>query len=170
MTSPTIRIGNRATLVSAMLCGVAVLLFHTPGVRAEPQPLEGPLPAFVERVIDGDTLAVRVRIWLNQELKVLVRLAGIDTPELKGRCLSERRMARAARRFVQQKVGQRKIYLTNIRRGKYAGRVVANVQLATGDTLSSTLIQAGFAQTYAKRRHRGWCAAANPEERSDSNG
>ncbi len=45
------------------------------------QTLAGPYTAIVERVIDGDTLAVRVPVWIGQELTVLVRVRGIDAPE-----------------------------------------------------------------------------------------
>jgi endonuclease YncB( thermonuclease family) len=52
------------------------------GLAAIPAPaaerLSGPYSAAVERVVDGDTLAVRVRVWLGHELAVLVRVRGID--------------------------------------------------------------------------------------------
>ena len=48
--------------------------------------LPGPVPARVIQVIDGDTIAVKARIWLNQELETRVRLEGVDAPELAGRC------------------------------------------------------------------------------------
>jgi endonuclease YncB( thermonuclease family) len=48
--------------------------------------LEGPVTATVERVVDGDTLAVRAKIWIGHEIDVLVRLRGIDAPELRGDC------------------------------------------------------------------------------------
>jgi hypothetical protein len=44
--------------------------------------LPGPIPAELVRVIDGDTIEVRARIWLDLDLTTRVRLAGIDAPEL----------------------------------------------------------------------------------------
>jgi endonuclease YncB( thermonuclease family) len=42
--------------------------------------LRGPVPARVMAVLDGDTLLVQARLWLDQTLEVRVRLGGIDTP------------------------------------------------------------------------------------------
>ena len=52
----------------------------------------GEMTARVVRVIDGDSLLVTVDGRREE-----VRLAGIDTPELKAPCEAERRLARAAR-------------------------------------------------------------------------
>jgi endonuclease YncB( thermonuclease family) len=54
-----------------------------PGV---PGVLAGPVMARVIRVYDGDTILVRARIWVDQEIEIRVRLAGVDTPEIKGQC------------------------------------------------------------------------------------
>ena len=54
-------------------------------------------------MIDGDTIVVRARIWLGQEVETRVRLAGADAPELNGGCEVERRLARRARDFVRAK-------------------------------------------------------------------
>ena len=62
------------------------------------EPLAGPVPADVIRVIDGDTIRVRARVWLDQTVDVSVRLAGIDAPELSGAdCPAERTRGRRAR-------------------------------------------------------------------------
>ncbi len=124
---------------------------------ARPKALAGPIPAFVERVIDGDTLVVRARIWLGQELKVMVRISGIDAPELRARCDKERQMAISARQFVKRLVGQRKVTLSHIRQGKYAGRVIAKVTDKTGSSLSVQLLNAKLARPYHRGRRKSWC-------------
>jgi hypothetical protein len=48
--------------------------------------LNGPVNAELLRVIDGDTIEVRARIWLGLDLTTRVRLSGIDAPELDGAC------------------------------------------------------------------------------------
>ncbi len=58
--------------------------------------LSGPVPATVIEVMDGDTVKVRARIWLGQDLSTRVRLAGIDAPELNGGCARERALAERA--------------------------------------------------------------------------
>jgi endonuclease YncB( thermonuclease family) len=129
--------------------------------EARPKPLSGPIPAFVERVVDGDTLLVRARIWLGQELRVLVRLGGIDAPELRRpRCERERELARSARDFVKREIGQRKIMLTYIRQGKYAGRVIADVRDEAGKLLAPRLLKARLARPYRRGRRKGWCSAS----------
>ncbi len=127
-------------------------------VLARPKALAGPIPAFVERVIDGDTLVVRARIWLGQELKVMVRISGIDAPELRARCDKERKMAVSARQLVKRLVGQRKVTLSHIRQGKYAGRVIADVIDKSGSSLSVHLLKANLARPYRRGRRKSWCA------------
>lgn len=121
-------------------------------------PLPGPVPARVERVIDGDTLAVRARIWFNQDLRVRVRIAGIDTPERRGKCAAERALAARAKALVQAYLGAGDVELFNIRPDKYGGRVLADVRMAGGD-LSERLLKAGLARPYDGGRRAGWCPA-----------
>jgi len=59
--------------------------------------LAGPITATVERVIDGDTIDVRARIWLGQTVAVRVRIDKVNTPELETRCVEEDSVAVAAR-------------------------------------------------------------------------
>ena len=129
---------------------------------ARPKALKGPVPAFVERVIDGDTLLVRAQIWLGQELKVMVRINGIDAPEMRARCRSERQMALSARQLVKRLVGQRKISLSHIRQGKYAGRVIAEVTDKNGALLSAQLLKANLARPYKRGRRQSWCKKTSP--------
>ena len=110
------------------------------------------------RSIDGDTLVVRARIWLGQELKVMVRISGIDAPELRARCDKERKMAVSARQLVKRLVGQRKVTLSHIRQGKYAGRVIADVIDKSGSSLSVHLLKANLARPYRRGRRKSWCA------------
>jgi len=126
-----------------------------PAIAAEV--LSGPVAAQVLRVLDGDTIAVRVRIWPGHQVETLVRLKGIDAPELKARCERERVLAHGALRFLEAHVGERAIWLTDIHLGKYAGRVLARVTMATGADLSAQLMAAGFARAYTGGRRASWC-------------
>ena len=67
----------------------------------------------------------------------MVRVSGIDAPEIRARCDKERQLALSARHFVKRLVGQRKITLSDIRQGKYAGRVIAKVTDPSGSSLSA---------------------------------
>ncbi len=126
--------------------------------------LPGPMTARVERVIDGDTIRVRVQVWIDQELAVNVRLRGVDAPELRARCDDERSRAEAARDFVIALVGEQ-ITLHSIGRDKFFGRVVADVTVADGRDLGEALLAAGHARPYDGGRRESWCgerAKASP--------
>lgn len=120
--------------------------------------LAGPVPATVLDVIDGDTITVRAQIWLGQAIETRVRLADIDTPELRGRCTRERVLAEQARAALEAWIAGRQITLTEIRYGTYAGRVVARVSAADKPDIGETLLAAGLARSYAGRGSRpNWC-------------
>ncbi len=129
--------------------------------------LAGPFPAQVVRVVDGDTIEVSVRIWLGQTIQTRVRLAGIDAPELRGKCAAERELARRAKTalgtLAGAREGARKISLRNLRYGKYAGRVVAAVVTADGRDAGAVLVAQGLARIYAGGRRADWCAVLAAE-------
>jgi micrococcal nuclease len=121
-------------------------------------PLPGPIPAAVLRVVDGDTLTVRARIWINQELETSVRILGIDAPELNGACEFERLRAKEARAFLERRTENRLVVLHDISNDKYGGRVVARVTTESGEDLGAILLGEGLAQAYDGRRAKAkWC-------------
>ncbi len=120
--------------------------------------LPGPVGATVVRVIDGDTLVVRARIWLGQNVETSVRVAGLDTPELRGGCAGERRLAARAKTLTVALIADGEVTLRDIRFGKFAGRVVARVTTAAGADLSRALIAAGLGRPYRGGSRGDWCA------------
>lgn len=122
--------------------------------------LPGPVPARVIQVIDGDTIVVKARIWLGQDVETRVRLAGVDAPELAGRCERERALARDARAFVEDMVDSGEVVLSQIQYGKFAGRVVARVETLSGEDLSAALLAAGLARPYEGGARTPWCDTA----------
>lgn len=129
------------------------------GASPASEVLPGPIPARVVEVIDGDTVRVRARIWLGQEIEISVRFDGIDTPERRGKCAEERRLAEAAHAFVAARMDGQSVTLRNVHYGKYAGRVVARAMLPSGEDISQSLVSAGLARPYDGRARAGWCAA-----------
>ncbi len=163
-----------AFLVFAAPVLVGLVLGGAPGRLGAGERLSGPLPAWVVSVIDGDTLEVRVHIWLGQDLNIRVRLAGIDAPELKGKCDREKDLARRARAYLLARLdpadsgvgakagagagaGAGEIRLREVRYGKFAGRVLARVETLDGTDLGQDLIAAGLARPYDGRRRASWC-------------
>ena len=75
--------------------------------------------------------------------KINVRIAGIDTPEIKGTCEREKALAKKARDFVRNILKDaRRIDLLDAKRGKYF-RIVAKV-VADGNDIGETLIDGGW--------------------------
>lgn len=149
------RIPLRVVLSSAAFLGLAA-----PSAWAADR-LEGPIPAQVVRVVDGDTILVRAHIWLGQEVETSVRLAGTDTPEMKARCGAERDKAEAARAFLASRLDGTVVQLRDVLTDKYGGRVRALVIDASGADVSLELIKLGLARRYDGGQRQSWCGGRN---------
>jgi len=117
---------------------------------------DGPVQAVVERVVDGDTLSVRAHIWLGHDVRVVVRLSGVDAPELRGKCEAERAQATAAADYLRRFEGAQ-VVLSGISYGKFAGRVLADVRHLEEGDLGAALLKAGLVRVYEGGRRLGWC-------------
>nr|CAD6601637.1 nuclease [Rhizobium sp. TCK] len=107
---------------------VIVLILFASSADAAGSEIAGPVEAEVLRVIDGDTLLVEARPWPQQKVEVYVRIRGIDTPELRSSCPSERQAGEAARRALESLTEHAALLqLSRISGDKYFGRVVADV-------------------------------------------
>jgi len=80
---------------------------------------------------------------------------GLRAPELRGRCEGERAQAQEARLWLERRLAGHSIALRQVRFAKYAGRVVARVELDDGQDLSVMLLRAGLARDGGKRAD--WC-------------
>ena len=102
----------------------------------------------IERVVDGDTVDVRVDagfdIWTKQRL----RLLGIDTPESRTRDLREKKFGKLATARVEDllPVGSKQIVGITQGKGKY-GRYLADFDFG-GHTLCEVLIAERLAVRY----------------------
>ena len=142
------------------LAGVSLPATQAPdGLPGNAEPVAGPVVAWVGEVIDGDTVLVRARIWLGQDVETRVRLLGIDTPELKARCGEEQRLALVARDFVRDRVLGRRVNLVDIRHDKYGKRVLSRVITPDGEDLGAALIRHGLGRPYDGGGRQNWCAA-----------
>jgi len=107
-------------------------------------------------VIDGDTFEASAAIWLDQDIAIRVRIAGIDAPELRARCDAERRGAEAARDYLARRLEGGDVTLSAVRYDKYGGRVDAVVADSGGD-IARALIHARLARPYDGGHRAGWC-------------
>ncbi len=141
---------RRAGLSAVIVAGIVAL-----AAPSTAETIPGPIPARILRVIDGDTLLVEVRIWFGQTVVEHVRIAGIDAPEMKGRCPREIEAARAARQYLAGLVGGGAVELRGVTRERY-GRALAKVT-AEGIDVPARMIEAGHARPYAGARRLSWC-------------
>ncbi len=85
-----------------------------------------------------------------------IRINGIDTPELRGKCEVEKLLARKAKQFTVERLRATKsIVLKNIKRGKYF-RLIADVYI-DGVSLGEQLIKHGHATEYSGKTKPNWC-------------
>lgn len=109
------------------------------------------------RVIDGDTIVVSAKIWLGHKIETLVRIRGIDAPEIKGKCFSEKRLAKEAKAFLEGILSSKEISLFEISNDKYAGRVLARIKTSDYQDIGNLLIEKGFARSYDGKKRGSWC-------------
>lgn len=122
--------------------------------------------ATVQKVTDGDTIAVEVIVWFHLVVTVAVRVRGIDTPEVKSpKCHKERELGLQAKEFVSQLLPKGSmVVLRDIDEDKYSGRIDAKVQLPNGQDLSTLLVMHGIARPYAGTGPRpNWCESKEQE-------
>ncbi|HHK74569.1 MAG TPA: nuclease [Rhizobiales bacterium] len=148
---------QRGQVLTIAAAGLGLLVMGASGAAGKTAYLAGPVLGYLERVVDGDTIHARALIWLHQEVRVTVRLKGVDTPELHGRCAREIAMARRARRFTANWLAGGPIRLTRIKQGKYGGRVIAKIANAKGQDLGRALLNEGLARPYGGAKRRSWC-------------
>jgi endonuclease YncB( thermonuclease family) len=129
-----------------ILLVVAAIGLFCGNVAAET--LAGPVRAQIVSVIDGDTLEVSAEIWPGQRIETKVRIRGIDAPERKAKCASERQRAERARLALADLVGQGPVFLTRIGGGKYYGRVLADVRTVSGLDVGAGLLRMELAAAY----------------------
>lgn len=119
--------------------------------------IAGPIPADVERVLDGDTFVAVAHVWPGHAVRVSVRIRGIDAPETRSRCAAERDAARAARTMLGALLAQGRVSLVNVGGGKYYGRVLADVVAADGREAARVLLDGGLARPYDGGKRRAYC-------------
>lgn len=113
--------------------------------------------AEVRTIYDGDTFRVNIAGWPSVVGDSMpVRIKGIDTPELRGKCQLEKDAARAAKQFSVGRLREgRVIELRSIQRDKYF-RLLAEVWI-DGVSLGDQLISQGFAVPYDGGTKVVWC-------------
>ena len=109
-------------------------------------------------VYDGDTIYTEL-CGLPQTLKkVSIRLTGIDTPEIKTSCISEKVLGLAAKKYLETLLsGQTELLVKDVEWDKFGGRIDGDILLPNGKSVSALMIAAGHAQAYTGGVRASWC-------------
>jgi len=111
----------------------------------------------VTSIYDADTFRVDIDSWPDIiGSRMSVRVLGVDAPEIRGKCDSEKKSARLAKKFTVNFLREGSyIELRNMQRGKYF-RILAEVYV-DGFNLAEALIKAKHARPYTGGKRKGWC-------------
>ena len=106
---------------------------------------------------DGDTCYVTAPTLPEPLQKMSVRILGIDTPEIRGECEEEKKLALEARALANKLFREAgTIEFGNLKWDKYGGRVLVDVYL-DGKNYKDEIINAGLARPYDGGTKQGWC-------------
>jgi endonuclease YncB( thermonuclease family) len=109
--------------------------------------------ATVNRVLDGDTFLINEKSFGNLSLKV--RMTGINSPELRGKCVLEKDRAKVARSELQSILPKgSSITLQKVKWDKYGGRINAIV-VKDGVVVNDELLKSPYFVEYGIKKD--WC-------------
>jgi endonuclease YncB( thermonuclease family) len=102
-----------------------------------------------------------LKVYDGDSINIKLRLAHIDTPEIKGKCKAEIELAKKARDYTQSFMKSNPRYSITVvpdysgrKTGRY-GRPMVEVR-AGGKYLNQLLVDKGLARMYEGKR-RSWC-------------
>lgn len=110
-------------------------------------------------IYDADTFRVNIKGYPSiVGENISIRVNGVDAPEIKGKCESEKTAAQKAKQFTVEALKSAKtVELRNVKRGKYF-RILADVYTDDHQSLAEGLIKSGHARPYDGGKREGWCA------------
>ena len=110
-----------------------------------------------DRCIDGDTIKVSNKALpdvFGRNLSIRVR--GLDTPELRGKCAHEKKLAIRSKEFCSFLMKKAEnIEFKNMERGKYF-RVVADIHI-DGKNYTNQMIFNDHGRVYNAKKGNNWC-------------
>ena len=131
---------------------ILTMLIATPCLAAE----YGPYDFTVSSVYDGDTIKGSASVWPGLSQFISIRVNGIDTPELRTKNKCEKRLGLVAKQALIDYIANKKVVISNVKLGKYAGRVLADISV-DGEDVASYMIKNGYARRYDGGKRLGWC-------------
>jgi endonuclease YncB( thermonuclease family) len=111
----------------------------------------------VTEVYDGDSFKVNIKAWpaiIGKE--VIIRVKGVDAPEIHGKCEKEILMARLARQHTANLIEKSfRVELRNLQRDRYF-RILADVYIDRV-SLGNSLLTNELAVPYSGGPLHNWC-------------
>jgi micrococcal nuclease len=132
-----------------------LILFTTTAYSA---PTTIQLREYKDRICyDGDTCYISISSLPKSLHKMSIRVLGIDTPEIRGKCKKEKELALKARVFANETFRAAKVIkFLDLKWDKYGGRILSNVYL-DGYLYADMIINEGLARPYDGGKKDGWC-------------
>jgi endonuclease YncB( thermonuclease family) len=151
--------------LSNKILAFALLLFAAaPAFAAEKVATNVYHQVKVIEVTDGDTIKVLVETWPRHYALVSIRVAGIDTPEMHGKCAEEKALARKAQEVLAELVPENTwVSLLHVDEDKYSGRFDATVIDERGQDVAQILIGFGLARPYKGDARKSWCGSLDED-------
>lgn len=103
--------------------------------------------ATLKRVVDGDTVWLRVDLGFRVFTETVFRLDGINSPELASHDQVQRDAAKAAKEFLNSKLENVPLTVKSLGPDKY-GRWLASIYLSDGTSINKLMVDSGHAVEY----------------------
>ena len=119
--------------------------------------------ASVQRIIDGDTIVVDVKLWPTLRAEVPVRIRKIDVPERSHRCQEAVNLWNKAKKYLEEKMPQgTRVKLYELKKGSFGTRVVARIHYQAKTKFKKNLVEDMIKKRLAcpyeeKPPRRDWC-------------
>lgn len=112
--------------------------------------------ALVQSVYDGDTIRVDIDLGLSIKVHASCRLLGIDTPEIRTKSASEKKLAYQARDRLREIVLDQWVTLHSVAKPDKYGRLLVKVWSDEFGYVNSLLIDEGLARPYDGGTRSSW--------------
>lgn len=107
----------------------------------------------VDRVVDGDTVDFTIDLGFGVFTKQRIRLAGIDTPELRGGTVESKELAKKAKARVEEFLSSGEVFVKTEKDrtgkyGRYLGYIIIVKHSGIDFNLNEILVEEGYAKRY----------------------
>ena len=112
--------------------------------------------AQVLSVYDGDTITVMIDLGLSIKVRASCRLLGIDTPEIRTKSASEKKLAYKARDRLREMVLDKEVTLHSVAKPDKYGRLLVKVWGDEHGYVNGVLLDEGLARIYDGGTRQPW--------------